>query len=97
MGSVMRGRIYPELEQVLFSLEPGQVSNVVESPLGFHVLQCDSVQPATTLTLDEILPALREKLEQQQRNRARKRWISELLRSSTSNPSTHHAGRFANG
>ena len=93
MGNVMRGKIYPELETVLFEMKAGQVSDVVESPLGFHVLMCDSIQPSGTLELDEILPRLRDKLEQQQRDRLQKRWISELLQAQT----THPEGRLANG
>jgi peptidyl-prolyl cis-trans isomerase C len=98
MGNVTRGRIYPELESVLFAMVPGQVSDPVESPLGFHVLLCDNVQPPAPLVLDDILPALRDKLEQQQRERAQKRWINELLRAPVaSQSSTHPEGRLANG
>lgn len=98
MGSVTRGTLYSELEDVLFALAPGQVSDAVESPLGFHILLCDSVQPAAPLALDAILPALRHKLEQQQRERAQKRWIMERLRTrADSLSSTHPEGRLANG
>lgn len=98
MGNVTRGKLYPELEEVLFTLAPGQVSDVVESPLGFHIMLCDSVQPSAPLLLDDILPALRGKLEQQQRERAQKRWINELLRArDAGHPSTHPEGRLANG
>ena len=92
MGNVMRGKIYPELEAVLFELNPGDISDVVESPLGFHVLMCDSVQPAAPLDLDEILPRLRDKLEQQQRDRLQRRWISDLL-----GARAQSQGRRANG
>lgn len=98
MGNVTRGKLYPELEEVLYTLAPGQLSDVVESPLGFHILRCDSVQPSAPLLLDDILPALRNKLEQQQRERAQKRWINELLRArGAGQPSTHPEGRLANG
>ncbi len=93
MGNVMRGKIYPELEDVLFAMKAGQVSDVVESSLGFHVLMCDSIQPSEPLALDEILPRLRNKLEQQQRERLQRRWISDLLRAQSTNPE----GRLANG
>jgi len=39
LGSVKRGVFYPEFEAVAFSLAPNQLSGVVESPVGFHIIQ----------------------------------------------------------
>ncbi|MDB4986310.1 MAG: Periplasmic thiol disulfide interchange protein DsbA [Myxococcaceae bacterium] len=38
LGRFTRGDLEPQLELALFALEPGQVSEVVESPFGFHIL-----------------------------------------------------------
>jgi peptidyl-prolyl cis-trans isomerase SurA len=39
LGFVKRGIFYPEFESAAFSLETGEMSGIVESPIGFHIIQ----------------------------------------------------------
>ncbi len=39
LGFVKRGIFYPEFEAVAFSLKKGELSGVVESPVGYHIIQ----------------------------------------------------------
>ncbi len=39
LGFYSRGELYPEFEAVAFGLKPGEISEVVETKAGFHIIQ----------------------------------------------------------
>ena len=42
LGSFRRGELPPEIERVAFSLSAGQISGIVSTPFGYHVLRLES-------------------------------------------------------
>lgn len=89
LGTVKRGTLYPELEACLFDLAVGQIGPVVESPLGFHLLRCEASQEARRLTLEEVLPRLRDSLQNRQRKTRQRQWLAGLLQPSVSGEKLH--------
>ena len=38
LGTFPKGRMVPEFDQPLFALKPGETSDVIETPFGFHII-----------------------------------------------------------
>jgi len=79
LGIVPRGTLYPELDAVLFNLKPGQVSEVVKSEIGFHVLLCKSIQKAETLSLAKASPKIRQLMKERARRTCQRAWLAGLV------------------
>ncbi|MDD5578182.1 MAG: nitrogen fixation protein NifM [Methylobacter sp.] len=78
LGTVSRGTLYPELDAVLFKLKQGEVSEVVKSEIGFHVLLCKSIQRADTLSLAKATPKIRQLMMERARRTCQRAWLASL-------------------
>jgi len=58
IGTLTRNQLLPELAEAVFSLPQGEVSQPVESPLGWHLLQVTAIRPARSRTRDEVADEL---------------------------------------
>ena len=83
LGDILPGKLYPRLEASLFSLAVGELSPLLESPLGLHLLRCEAVTPAAKVTLEEALPRLRERVQSRQRKAFQRQWLEHLLQQPT--------------
>lgn len=79
LGRIAPAKLFPELDQELFMLAEGEVSDVVESQLGFHILLCEAVHPAEIIPVDDVVETIIEKLTQQKRKSHQQKWLRSLL------------------
>jgi parvulin-like peptidyl-prolyl isomerase len=62
LGVLARGTLPDELDDVVFSLAAGEVSEPVKSPSGFHVFQVLEVVPEGPASRGEVEPIVRREL-----------------------------------
>jgi len=59
-GFFHRSQMVPAFEAVAFALQPGGISDPVETPFGVHILRLEERKEARLLPLDEVREQLRE-------------------------------------
>lgn len=77
LGTVKRQQLFPELEPAAFELAVDEVSEVLESPMGLHILRCDEILPFGMMPFAEASPRIIEKLTEKRRREAQRDWIKE--------------------
>jgi peptidyl-prolyl cis-trans isomerase D len=60
LGCFARGRMVPEFDQAVFSMEPGQISDLVKTNFGYHVIRLASVKDEGTLPLASVKERIRQ-------------------------------------
>jgi peptidyl-prolyl cis-trans isomerase D len=54
LGFFPRGRMVSQFEDVAFTLEPGKVSEIVESPFGLHIIRVDEKKAGGPQPLEQV-------------------------------------------
>jgi len=78
LGFFPRGQMVPEFDTAAWALEPGQVSDVVETQFGFHIIKLTEKRPARTVPFSEVAPQIEQYLRQQQQQEKTKAFIDRL-------------------
>ncbi|MBI2567280.1 MAG: SurA N-terminal domain-containing protein [Candidatus Schekmanbacteria bacterium] len=78
LGLFGRGRMVPEFEAAVFSLEPGATSDIVQTDFGFHIVRVEARQPRTVQPFEQVKVAIEQEIRREQAD-AKLEEISETL------------------
>jgi peptidyl-prolyl cis-trans isomerase C len=62
-----KGQMVPAFDQVAFSLKPGEMSDVVTTPFGYHIIKVTERRAASTVPFDQVSGRIKEYLTEQQK------------------------------
>lgn len=65
LGFFERGQMVPAFEESVFALKKGEVSGVVETPFGYHIVKLEEISPAKTQSLEDASASIRTILGRQ--------------------------------
>ena len=69
LGFFSRGMMVRPFEEAAFRLKAGQISDLVESDFGYHIIKVTGVKPGKMKTLEEVRPEIERELKKQQAGR----------------------------
>jgi len=78
LGFVPKGQTDPAFEQAAFALKPGQLSGVVETQFGYHIIKGFEHRTARTVPLEEVKERVGGFLKQQQMQEKTTAYINKL-------------------
>lgn len=78
LGFFGRGQMDPTFEAAAFTLKPGAISGVVETPFGFHIIKQHEQRPGRTKPLAEVSEQIGQFLRSQQSDEKTTAFIDQL-------------------
>ena len=82
MNYFARGQMVAPFDEVAFSLKPGQISNVVTTQFGYHIIKVVDHKPARVVAFDEAKPQIMQFLAEQKKQQHADTFIAALKKKS---------------
>jgi peptidyl-prolyl cis-trans isomerase SurA len=81
VGFIVKGQMVPEFEKAVYRLKEGEISDVVETEYGYHIIKAEEIQKGRTQPFKEVENKIKNILLSRKQKSAYKDWMSELRES----------------
>jgi len=78
LGFFKRGQMVKPFEDAAFALKPNEISDIVETQFGYHLIKVEEKKPGTTLAFTDIKDRLNQHLKEQKIDKDAKEYIDGL-------------------
>lgn len=81
MGYVKKGDLMPQIEKIVFNLKEGEITEIIQSSLGYHIFKVDEKKIRRMRELAEVRQDIEEFLYREKAGQKLKGWIDSLAKS----------------
>jgi peptidyl-prolyl cis-trans isomerase C len=78
LGYFGKGQMVPAFEEAAFGMKPGEVSDVVKTQFGYHLIKVTDKKPESTVPFDEIKDRIGQYLKQEKVQKEVKDYVEKL-------------------
>lgn len=78
LGTVRQGQMVPEFEEAAFKLKVNEISPVVKTQFGYHLIKVTEKEPAKDRSFEEVKPEIEAQLLDQKRRDMLKNYLENL-------------------
>jgi len=82
LGFLEKGLMLPAVESVAFGLKKDEISKVIESPVGLHIIQAIDRRGAGIKPIETVREEIKARLEEEKIDKKYEEWIKELRKKS---------------
>jgi parvulin-like peptidyl-prolyl isomerase len=78
IGYVHKGRVLPEIEEVAYKSEVGQLSEPFKADKVWYIIKVEDKKPERQVPFEEIKDKLKGELEAKKQQELKEKWIADL-------------------
>ena len=78
IGKIVKGQLLPDIEDVIFKMDIGKISEIVETEVGFYIFKVKTKLPPKTGSLEEATDNIKRQLFQKKFKEKYIAWVTKL-------------------
>ena len=78
LGYLGQGRMPKPFEEAAFTLEPGETSEIVKTPFGYHLIKVLDKKPESTVAYEQVSEEIEQRLRLQKTRKEMRQYIEKL-------------------
>ncbi|HEX9024679.1 MAG TPA: peptidylprolyl isomerase [Geobacteraceae bacterium] len=78
LGTFKKGDMLPEIEDNIINMNPGEISDLVITPAGFHIIKLEERIPGKTRSFDDVKGEIEDMLYKKKSEERFNQWLAEL-------------------